>query len=93
MSSAIPDPPLVPGPTPDDLAGIPVSQEEDQRAARIRGLKPASGRPRGVLRVRGKPRAKRTAGLPTADDLAGIPVTADGREDLTVRPRKRCPPQ
>jgi hypothetical protein len=25
---------------------------------------------------------------PTADDLAGIPVTADGPEDLTVRPAK-----
>ncbi len=62
-------------PTADDLAGIPVCLEEDQPTIRIRP--PAD-----------TPLAGPAPKSPTADDLAGIPVTAEGPEDLTVRPRQ-----
>jgi hypothetical protein len=83
MSTPKPDSPLHDKPTPDDLAGTPVCQEEDTPTLRVRG----SRRTRG----RGAPPASSPQSPPTADDLAGIPVSAEGEEDLTVRPRKPRP--
>jgi hypothetical protein len=67
-------------PTADDLAGIPVSVEEN--GPTIRGRKAPQTPP--------PPPAQ---GAPTADDLAGIPITAEGPEDLTRRPRRARPQQ
>jgi hypothetical protein len=66
-------------PAPEDLAGTTVCKEEDNATSRVRG--------RGRKIVRGAPPAPPQA-PPTADDLAGTPVSAEGEEDLTVRPRK-----
>jgi hypothetical protein len=74
-------------PTPDDLAGIPVSIEEDRPAIRARAPRGANVRGGGGTRAPGAPPAPPQA-PPTADDLAGTPVCAEGAEDVTVRPRK-----
>jgi hypothetical protein len=71
-------------PTPDDLAGIPVSKEEDNPIIRVRG---GRSRGRGGKKVRGAAPASPPA-PPSADDLAGIPVSAEGDEQVMVRPRK-----
>jgi hypothetical protein len=75
-------------PTPDDLAGIPGCFEEDRGAAPVLESKDANA---GTHRARRHPPAAPFPPLgrqPTADDLAGVPVSAQGVEDLTVRPRK-----
>ena len=81
MSTPIPDSNLHGKPTPDDLAGTPVTIEEDPPSNHVRG----SGR----AKVSGPGPTSSAPDLPTADDLAGIPVCAEGEEDLTVRPGRR----
>ena len=76
MSNATPESHRNGKPTVDDLAGTPVCREEDDPAIRVSSV----------------PRTGSTKqNPPTADDLAGIPVAAEGKEDLTVRPRQRRP--
>ncbi len=79
MSTPNTDPKLCKAPTADDLAGTPLSKEEDKPTINVpefRGNK---------VRKRGGPEKA----LPTVDDLAGIPVSVEADEDLTVRPRRR----
>jgi hypothetical protein len=74
-------------PTPDQLAGIPFSIDEDQNAEPHgkpdghRNRKPAKKHDNGA-------RLPKRYGPPTADDLAGIPISVEDQEDLTARPRK-----
>jgi hypothetical protein len=75
-------------PTPDDLAGTPVCMEEDRPTIRVLGARGVRVRGRGGKSIRGAPLAQSSPTRPTADDLAGISVSAEGEEDLTVRPRK-----
>ena len=89
MSTPTPDPHLHNKPTPEDLAGTPVSQEEDNPTIRVRDAQGAKVRTSRAVRVRGTPqRPLLLKGPPTADDLAGIPVSVEGNEIQTVRPRK-----
>ena len=87
MSTTTPDSHGHDKPTPDDLAGTPVCKEEDGPTIRVRGARGVGVRGRGGKRVRGAPPAPPQA-PPTADDLAGIPVSAEGDEDVKVRPPK-----
>jgi hypothetical protein len=80
VSTPAPESPRPGKPTADDLAGIPVSVEENGPA--IRGRKAPH-----------TPAPPPAQGAPTADDLAGIPLTAEGPEDLTRRPRRTRPKQ
>lgn len=89
MSTAKPGRPLQNKPVPDDLAGTPVCKEEDHPTIRVRGSRGVKVRKGGRKRVRGTAAAPSPQGPPTADDLAGIPVSAEGKESLTIRPRKR----
>jgi hypothetical protein len=88
MSTPTPDSPRHEQPTPDNLAGTPVCQEEDNPTIRVRGSRGAKVRGRGGKKGRGTPPAPEPQPLPTADDLAGVPISAESAEDLTVRPRK-----
>jgi hypothetical protein len=65
-------------PTPDDLAGAPVCREEGIDTIDVRGS--------SSIPPRAAPPPPLAQGPPTANDLAGAPVTAEGEEDLTVRP-------
>jgi hypothetical protein len=85
MSTPRPDSHLHGQPTPDDLAGIPVSKEEAQPAIRVRGTSGVKVRGGGGT-VSGTP--PQPSEPPTADDLAGIPILSEGDEDLTIRARK-----
>jgi hypothetical protein len=80
MSSPKSDSSLPHQPTPNDLAGAPVCKEEGVDTIDVRGLRKVNGR--------GAPPTPLPPGPPTADKLAGVPVTAEGEEDLTVRPAK-----
>jgi hypothetical protein len=80
MSSPKRDPESHNPPTADDLAGVPVCREEGIDTIDVRGS--SSVQPRGI------PPLPLPPGPPTANDLAGVPVTAEGEEDLTVRPWK-----
>jgi len=80
VSTPAPESPRPGKPTADDLAGIPVCVEEN--GPTIRGRKSPHTSP-----------SPPAPGAPTADDLAGIPVTAEGPEDLTIRPRRSRPKQ
>jgi hypothetical protein len=91
MSTPKPHAPRHDQPTPDDLAGVPVCQEEDQPPIRVRKSRGPKVRGRGSKRSRGATPAPAPPGPPTADDLAGIPVLAEGEEDLTIRPWKPRP--
>lgn len=75
-------------PSPDDLAGIPVSKEEGNNATRPREGRGAKVRGRGRKSTGNSPPPPLPQGPPTADDLAGIPISAEGEEHLTARPRK-----
>jgi len=74
-------------PGPSDLAGIPECHEEDHPTIRVRGAGSVRPRGRGGKRVRGASQAPLQAS-PTADDLAGMPVSAEGDEEVKVRPQK-----
>jgi hypothetical protein len=92
MNTPRPNSPLPGRPTADDLAGTPVCQEEANPTIRVRGSGGVKGPGRRGKRVRGgSPLA--SSPLPTTADLAGIPVSAEGEEDLTVRPRTPPPQQ
>ena len=77
---SMPQSPRPVDPKPDDLAGTPACQEENNPTIRVRGLKDGN-----------TVSPQSTSATPTADDLAGIPVTAEGDEDLTIRPRRSRP--
>jgi hypothetical protein len=68
-------------PSPDDLAGIPVTHEETPPLLRRGRIRPRREREALLPAV--------TRRKPTADDLAGIPVCVVAKEDCTVRPRRR----
>jgi hypothetical protein len=78
MNTPTPESPLHVKPKPDDLAGTPVCQEENNPTIHVR---------RGV-RAGNALSTQPTPVPPTADDLAGIPVSAEGKEDLSIRPRQ-----
>jgi hypothetical protein len=79
MSASLPEPFDGRRPSPDNLAGIPACKEESL-AVTIRET--------GVEKEKTDVSAASSRVVPTADQLAGVPITADGKEDLTVRPRK-----
>jgi hypothetical protein len=87
MSTATPDSQGHEQPTPEDLAGIPVCKEEDNPTIRVRKSRGVRVRGYGGKRVRGASPAPPQA-PPTADDLAGTPASAEGEEDVKIRPRK-----
>jgi hypothetical protein len=70
-------------PTPEYLAGVPVTVE---------GCEDLIVRPRRKGAAVAIP-TRDENDKPTVDDLAGIPVTVEGKEDLSVRPRRRGSPQ
>jgi hypothetical protein len=79
-------------PTPDELAGIPVCLEEDDPMVLVLEPRDVNCGPRAGLRLPAAAPLPPAGYRPTADDLAGIPVSAEGAEDLTVRPWKRRQP-
>jgi hypothetical protein len=89
MTIPNPRPPRRGEPTPDDLAGIPVSRDDRNAIIRVRGprakSKPMTGTKAGPAKHKAAPAPRR----PTADDLAGIPVTASDDDAVTIRRRKR----
>jgi hypothetical protein len=87
MSTTTPDSHGQDKPAPHDLAGTPVCKEEDNPTIRARRARGVRVRGRGGKRARGAPPAPPQP-PPTADDLAGIPVSAEGDEEVKVRPRK-----
>ena len=93
MNTPTPDSPLPGGPTPDDLAGIPVCHEEKSPPIPTRGTRGGKGRKRRSPHPRGPLPAQSSPNPPTADDLAGTPVAGDGEEDVTLRSRKTRPQQ
>jgi hypothetical protein len=86
MSAPTPDSKRSDKPTPDDLAGIPICKEEMKAATRLDSSVGGGMTRHGEEHDSNEPPAP--PGRPTADDLAGIPVSAEGEEDLTIRPRK-----
>jgi hypothetical protein len=79
MSRPTPNQPLHNNPTPDDLAGTPVCEEEDST---IRLGKSHRARTQGRRGKKGPGvPLPPLEGPPTADDLAGTPVCSDDEED------------
>ena len=81
MSRSVPNSPRHGKPGPDELAGIPMSFEDNGRIFRRRKVRAKKRSRHAPIPDTGRP--------PTADDLAGIPVCIEEKEDLTVRPRAR----
>jgi hypothetical protein len=69
-------------PTHDELAGTPLSKEENGPTTRIAGARRVKSR---------APALRDTRSAPSADDLAGTPVSAEGEEDATIRRRPQPP--
>ncbi|GEM_PF-5624159 len=81
MSRSVPNSPRHGKPGPNELAGIPVTFEENGPMFRRRKARAKKIGQHAPIPDTGRP--------PTADDLAGIPVCIEEKEDLTVRPRPR----